>query len=262
MTSLISAATVLLVRDAPRLEVLMVERAYQIDFAAGALVFPGGKTAREDADPAWAEALPKGHGLTPEAVALRVAAIREVFEESGLLLARERGAGAGGALASPDRLPPLIEVRAQVASGEASFLKLMQEGGFELALDALVPFAHWITPKGMPKRFDTHFFIALTPAEQDAAHDGHEAVDAVWLEPDAALAAAREGRRKIIFPTRLNLELLGQSAQAEAAMVAARARRIVSVEPTIAPDAAGTPWLSIPDDAGYGAVRARLDEVT
>ncbi|MBU6406439.1 MAG: NUDIX hydrolase [Alphaproteobacteria bacterium] len=261
MTALIPAATVLLVRDAPRLEVLMVERAYQIDFAAGALVFPGGKIAREDADPAWAEALLADHGLSPLELALRVAAIREAFEESGLLLARNRGAGIGGALASPCRLPPLIAVRDQVAAGDISFLGLMQEGGFELAIDALAPFAHWITPKGMPKRFDTHFFIAKTPADQDAAHDGHEAVDAVWLEPAAALAAAREGRRKIIFPTRLNLELLAQSESAEAALAAARARRLVTVEPTIAPDAGGVMWLRIPADAGYGEVAARLDEV-
>lgn len=261
MTALIPAATVLLVRDAPRLEVLMVERAYQIDFAAGALVFPGGKIAEEDADPNWAEALLSDHGLSPLDLALRVAAIREAFEESGVLLARNRGAGIGGALASPCCLPPLIAVRDQLALGQVSFLGLMQKAGFELALDALAPFAHWITPEGMPKRFDTHFFIAKTPADQDVDHDGHEAVDAVWLEPTVALAAAREGRRKIIFPTRLNLELLAQSESAEAALVAARARRLVTVEPTIAPDAEGVMWLRIPPDAGYGAVTARLDEV-
>lgn len=262
MTSLIPAATVLLVRDGPDLEVLMVERAYQIDFAAGALVFPGGKTAPEDADPAWAQALPEGHGLSALQVALRVAAIREAFEESGLLLARDRGAGAGGTLITPAQLAPLIAFRDAVASGSVSFLGLMQEGRFELALDALIPFAHWITPKGMPKRFDTHFFIARTPVDQDAAHDGHEAVDAVWLEPAAALSAAREGRRKIIFPTRLNLELLAQSGSAETAMAMAAARPVVTVEPTITSDADGVAWLSIPEDAGYGAVRARLDEVT
>jgi 8-oxo-dGTP pyrophosphatase MutT (NUDIX family) len=259
---LIPAATVLLVRDAPTLQVLMVERHYQIDFASGALVFPGGKTGPEDHDPAWAQALPTGLGVAGDALALRIAAVREVYEESGLLLARPVGAGPNAPLISPVLVKRPMAVRAEIARGKASFLEMILAEGFELALDALTPFAHWITPKGLPKRFDTHFFIAHAPQDQDAAHDGHEAVEACWVTPHDALAAAAEGRRKIIFPTRLNVQLLAQSKSAKEAIAAAKARPITTVEPLIAPNEAGVQTLTIPPDAGYGAVSAPLSDVT
>jgi 8-oxo-dGTP pyrophosphatase MutT (NUDIX family) len=239
----------------------MVERHYQIDFASGALVFPGGKTAPEDHDPAWADALPSGLSVTGAALALRIAAVREAYEESGLLLARESGAGASGPLVSPQQVAGPMAQRAAIARGEASFLAMMLAEKFELALNALIPFAHWITPKGLPKRFDTHFFIAHAPRDQDAAHDGHEAVEACWLSPLEALEAAEQGRRKIIFPTRLNLQLLAGSNTAEGAIAAAQGRTIVTVEPVIAPDADGVATLTISPDAGYGAVSAPLSEV-
>ncbi len=259
---LIPAATVLLVRDAPALEVLMVERHYQIDFASGALVFPGGKTGLEDHDPAWTQAIPAGFAIVGAPLALRIAAVREAYEESGLLLARLRGAGPGAALVGPERMVEPMAQRAAIALGNASFLAMIQEQGFELALDTLTPFARWITPKGLPKRFDTHFYIAHAPADQDAAHDGREAVEACWIRPSDALAAAAEGRRKIIFPTRLNVQLLAQSQSAGEAIAAAAARRPVTVEPVIAPDAHGVLTLTIPADAGYGAVSAPLSDVT
>ena len=99
------------------------------------------------------------------------------------------------------------------------------------ALDALTLFAHWITPPILPKRFDTRFYIAAAPQDQTAVHDGGEAVDSIWIEPARALAEAAAGRFTLVLPTRLNLELLGQSATAAEAISAARARRVTPIEP-------------------------------
>jgi 8-oxo-dGTP pyrophosphatase MutT (NUDIX family) len=214
------AATVLLVRDGPAgLQVFMVVRHHQIEFASGALVFPGGKVDPEDRE------LARGD----EDRAARIAAIRETYEECGVMLATE---------AAPSTAP---------------FYERLRGEGLNLALDALVPFAHWITPTILPKRFDTRFFIVEAPAEQIALHDGGEAVDSVWIEPALALAEGLQGRRTLLLPTRLNLELLGQSATAADALAAARARKPVAIEPRATKTATGY-RLALPADSGHGAL--------
>lgn len=250
--SLFAAATILLVRDAPGLEVLMVQRHHQIDFMPGALVFPGGKTTAGDADPAWIDHC---DGFEGEQLALRICAIREAFEESGVLLARPAAArGAGKPLATPAEIGAIGALREAIDKGEARFLTAVSDAGLVLALDALTPFAHWITPKGLPKRFDTWFYIAATPPDQMAACDGREAVDACWIAPSAALEAQKAGTRTIVFPTRLNVEMLAESATAADAMAASRARRIVTVEPVVEM-LDGERWLTIPAEAGYSVSR-------
>lgn len=212
------AATVLLVRDGPQgLQVFMVVRHHQIEFASGALVFPGGKVDPEDRE--WAGG--------DEDRAARIAAIRETYEECGVMLATG---------AAPSTAP---------------FYERLRRESLSLALDALVPFAHWITPTILPKRFDTRFFIVEAPAEQVAVHDGGEAVDSVWIEPARALAEAAAGQRTLVLPTRLNLELLGQSATAAAALAAASLRKPVAIEPKAMKTATGY-RLSLPPDAGHG----------
>ena len=218
------AATVLLVRDGPAgLQVFMVVRHHKIEFASGALVFPGGKAEPEDCALA---------GDDVEAIA-RVAAIRETYEECGVLLARRRGGG------------PL-------AASTLPFRERLAAENLELALEALTLFAHWITPPILPKRFDTRFYIVEAPADQAAAHDGGEAVDSVWIEPQKALAEGRQGLRTLVLPTRLNLELLGASATVRAAVDAAGSRLVKPIEP-IATKTANGYRLSIPSGAGYGA---------
>jgi 8-oxo-dGTP pyrophosphatase MutT (NUDIX family) len=258
---LLMAATILLVREAPDLEVLMVERHHQIDFASGALVFPGGKSAETDHPRFW-----DGHVHGAEATSaaldgLKVAAIREAFEESGLLIARHAAHEPQNPLVLPGGFPETSARRAAIAAGTHDFRLAVGADGLALALDQLTLFAHWVTPKGMPKRFDTYFFIAAAPPGQWARHDGHEAVDAVWLTPKAALAAATAGARKIIFPTRLNLELLDRSNSVDAAISAARERTLVRVEPEISRQD-GVLMLSIPEEAGYGAICVPLTEAT
>jgi 8-oxo-dGTP pyrophosphatase MutT (NUDIX family) len=256
--TMVAAATILLVRDAPGLEVLMVERHHQIDFASGALVFPGGKASAGDSDPRWLDHC-DGHDSDPVQCALKICAVREAFEESGVLLARPMHArGAGAPFATPAQILDIGLLRAAIDKGEASFLDALIEHGLVLALDALTPFAHWITPEGMPKRFDTWFYIAETPPEQAAACDGREAVDAVWIPPEDALKAAREGRRTIIFPTRLNIEKLAESSGAHAAIEAARTRPVVTVLPKVIKEN-GEMILTIPAEAGYSVTREPLE---
>jgi 8-oxo-dGTP pyrophosphatase MutT (NUDIX family) len=236
------AATVLLLRDAPAFEVLMVKRHHQIDFAAGALVFPGGKSHGGDEDPRWRDLATGWDAVGEDGAALRIAAIREAYEEAGVLLARD----ANGNFYEGEAA---VEVRAAVAEDRVPFITVVEELGLKLDLAALTIFARWITPKLMTKRFDTWFYAAHAPGAQQAICDGHEAVDAEWIAPGEALDLAASGQRKVIFPTRMNLQLLAESADAAAAIETARARPLVTVEPWV--DGAA---LRIQPDAGYGAV--------
>jgi 8-oxo-dGTP pyrophosphatase MutT (NUDIX family) len=171
-----AASTILLLRDGPTgLEVFMVVRHHEIDFASGALVFPGGRMEAADAELAR-EGAPFADGLDGTARALRIAAIREAFEECGVLLARPAG---------EERFVPAE--RASALDRSAPFAGLMARERLLPATDALVPFARWITPAFLPKRFDTHFFLALAPPDHALAHDGRETVDSLWIAPRDAL---------------------------------------------------------------------------
>ena len=254
------SSTILLLRDNPRLEVLMVKRHYEIDFAAGALVFPGGKTNEEDASEAWIE-LSDGDFHGPE-LAARVGAVREAFEESGILLARKIGErGPGKPLVDAKLAASLEAHRGPVDRQEESFVELARKNGFVLALDTLVYFGHWITPTMMPKRFDTHFYLAPTPPEQLATHDGRETTEAVWLEPQEALDMAEDGRATVIFPTRMNLGKLGECAQVAAAVSRFATESVVTVLPVVGKDEMGNPCLHIPAEAGYMQTTEPIERV-
>lgn len=219
------AATLLLIRDgADGLEVLMVRRHHEIDFASGALVFPGGRLARGDYE---AGARCAGlDGLSNEQAALRVGAIREAFEESGLLLARERGAASFIAGPRAQRLGQLYRQRLDL--GEIGIATMLDTEDLVLACDELVHYAHWITPAHLPKRFDTHFYLAAAPGQQTAMHDGKEMIDSEWLRPDEALAHYRAGTRKIMLATRHSLERLGRSRTVAEALDEARSQPVVT----------------------------------
>jgi 8-oxo-dGTP pyrophosphatase MutT (NUDIX family) len=244
---ILPAATILMLRDDPVFEVLMVKRHHQIDFAAGALVFPGGKTHAGDADPAW-EARTLGWGdALPETVPLRIAAIREAYEEAGILLARHLD---GAPFRGDERA---TAARDDIGRDRRPFLDLINELDLYLDLEALTVFAHWITPAMVPRRFDTWFYVAVAPEEQLAICDGSETVDAEWISPHEALRLAEAGERTVIFPTRMNLQMLGEATSAEDAVRRSKARRIVTVEPEMTVRN-GERVLVLPPDAGYGAV--------
>ena len=252
------SSTLLLLRDADLgLEVFMLERHRQIDFAPGAMVFPGGKLDPEDAVPTLHAHCRGVEELAPEAVALRVGALREAFEECGVLLARPRG---GDALVSAERAFAIeARHRKPLHAGESGLLEIVEAEEFELACDLLVPFAHWITPEASPRRYDTHFFLVAGPPEPVATHDGQESVDSVWITPDRALEEEAAGRRTIVFPTLMQLRKLGRSNDVAAALAAARSDTIVSVLPWVEPGDTG-PQLCIPEDAGYEPARVPLAE--
>jgi 8-oxo-dGTP pyrophosphatase MutT (NUDIX family) len=248
------AATILLLRDAPEFEVLMVKRHHQIDFASGALVFPGGKSHAGDHDPNWDVHTVGWDAHDKDQRGLRIAAIREVFEEAGILLARRRD----GQPMSGEACP--MDVRAAVDAGTTRFIDVVARLDAYLDLDALTVFARWITPPLTPKRFDTWFYAVNAPAEQVAACDGRETVDAEWIAPSEALRLAAAGERKVIFPTRMNLQLLAEAADAADAVARAAARKLVTVQPQIQSRPTGR-VLVLPPDAGYGAVAEPLENV-
>src|SRR4030081_1812315 len=213
------ASTILLLRDAgakPEIEVFMMVRHYEIDFNSGALVFPGGSVDKGDQEIiSRPELYSGGEGLDASALSFRIAAIRETFEESGILLARPRGPNT---LIDAKRAGEIeIAHRSALCEGKITFLKVLTDNGILLALDELVPYAHLITPEGMPKRFDTWFFLAAAPPEQAGAHDGKESTDSIWVSPREALAGGESGRFKLPFPTTRNLIKLGQQAGVQGA---------------------------------------------
>ena len=255
------SATILVIRDgdsAP--EVLMVKRHYEIDFASGALVFPGGKASPEDSASGWDEFTDGNYG--PVQQDARIAAIREAYEESGLLLARHKShRGPGAPLVGPNVAAMLNPHRTAVDKREMSFLELIKRNDLVLALDALVHFGHWVTPKMMPKRFDTHFYIAAAPANQIAAHDGRETTESVWLDAENALALEANGEATIIFPTRMNLRKLARAESVAEALSTFSAEPVVTVEPQAGQTEDGKPCLLIPEEAGYGQTVELLENV-
>ena len=247
------ASTILLLRDSltdrGEIEVFMMVRHYEIDFQSGALVFPGGAVDPGDQDIiARPELYSGGEGLDTATLSFRIAAIRETFEESGILLARPRGSSA---LVDAGRAGEIEAAsRAALCEGKTTFLKVLTDSGMLLALDLLVPYAHWITPAGVPKRFDTWFFLAATPPEQAGAHDGKESTDSVWISPREALAGGASGRFKLPFPTTRNLIKLGKQPSVQAALDEARHATIVAVMPVVS-KIDGRRQLRIPAEAGY-----------
>lgn len=270
----IPSATILLLREAASppsgwqqderarqggpLEVFMVKRHHRIDFASNALVFPGGKVDPTDHDPGLHARCAGAAGLDPAALALRIAAVRETFEESGVLLARPQGAGA----LLPGAQAGAIEARWRDALNEdrATLGAIAAAEDLMLALDALVAFAHWITPEVLPKRFDTHFYLTAAPPDQVATHDGHESVDSLWIAPARALEEAAGGRLSIPFPTRMQLAKLARASSVADALDRARASRVVPVLPTVGRGADG-PVLRIPAEADYDLVEAPIAEL-
>lgn len=254
---LIDAATVLIVRDRPQgMEVFMVVRHHQIDFASGALVFPGGKVDPGDRDPLLREYCVGAEGLDDKQLAFKIAAIRESYEECGVLLARNKGSHA---YITAEELLKLDPWREKFNKGSATMLEFAQAANLEFALDELGHYAHWITPDMMPKRFDTHFYLARAPEDHLAIHDGSESVDSVWIRPDDAIAEADAGTKTIIFPTLLNVQMLATRTDVVDAF--GKCGAVKTVEPFVQKNAEGKPELCIQPDAGYGDIREPMERM-
>ncbi len=238
-----AAASLILVRDgADGPEVLLVKRGEAGDFP-GLHVFPGGLVDADDNDPRLQAASRRsvdsarallGHD---DALASFVAAVRESLEEVGVLL----GAASTDAAALQDLL----------ANRRQRFADLVPAAVQELATDALGYFSHWITPTGIPRRYDTRFFVARLPQGQAVRVDGREAVAADWLTARQALAANERGEIRLIFPTIRNLEALAAFDSVEALLAHAQApRAVAAIQPKMVNGPGGIRLL-VPGDAGY-----------
>ncbi len=239
----ISAATVIVMREgsgAP--ELLIVERAAAMSFAAGALVFPGGRV--DSADRALAATM---EGDSDD-LAARIAGVRETLEEAGVAVAME----------IPGAAVPGLGKRLYAGEPIAT---LLGEAGGALRLDDLVPFARWLPLGVHHKVFDTRFYLARAPRDAEPVVDGNENVRVFWSSAQAVLDAADRGEIKIIFPTRRNLERLAQFASFDDAVADARAHEIRTVTPWIE-ERGGTRFLCIPDDLGYPVSAQPLAEAT
>ena len=251
------AATVILMRDGPgSIELFMVARHHQIEFASGALVFPGGSVDDADFDERFA-ALGINQGeLSLQERALRVAAAREAFEECGVLFAREVGEVGTVGAARARTLGGAY--RTALVKGELSFADMLEREGLTLHLSRLAHFAHWVTPAHMPKRFDTHFFLAAAPVDQLLKHDGEESVDSVWITPRQVCEEADAARRTVLLPTRLNVERVARSPTVDFALRSAFSTTVCTIRPKIEKRADGR-VLRIPPTAGYGGSEFLLD---
>ena len=134
-----------------------------------------------------------------------------------------------------------------------------EELDLRLACDKLQHFAHWVTPEMMPKRFDTHFYLAVAPPDHLALHDGYESVDSVWISPQDAMEAAKSGERTIIFPTLCNIEKLASSTDVDQALAAAAEDNIRPVLPWTEKREDGV-YLRIPDDMGYPVFEQKMPD--
>jgi 8-oxo-dGTP pyrophosphatase MutT (NUDIX family) len=248
------ATTVLLLRPsqpgdaASPLEVFMVVRHHQIDSFSGALVFPGGKLEEADGAPSLRARCGGADKIDDAELKFRVAGVREAFEECGVLLARKRGQRA--LIGAADLKGIEERWRAKLAKDEASIVDMVEAEDLEIATELMTPYAHWITPTFVPKRFDTWFFLAEAPEDQIALHDGSESTDSVWIGPQEAIEEGKAGKRTLVHATTKNLELLAEGKTVTGAIAAAGARKIVTVQPWVE-EKDGKKFLHIPEGAGY-----------
>lgn len=261
------ASTVVLLRDAvggPRgVEVFLMRRHGASGFMAGATVFPGGKVDAEDAC--------AGSGAGPNpliALPFFVAALRELHEESHVLLARDGSGNLPEAAAVAALDARLDELRTGHRLACADWHRCVADAGFDPALDLLVPFAHWVTPQVEPRRFDTYFFAAACPPGQDATLDRHESTDAFWMTPAAALAAHASGGPIALPPptqhTLMRLEAMRMEGceTTQQTLVRLAAEGIgPRIEPHFIADSADGPVILMPWDVQHPDARGttRLD---
>ncbi len=240
------AATVMLVRNAPHIEVLMLRRTARAVFAGDMWVYPGGAVDPSDAtalaarcdgiDPATADA---ELAVAVDGLGYWVAAARECFEEAGVLFAPSAHVPA-------DRLD---DHRRELNAGRREFSSIVHDEGLRLDLSGVVYVAHWCTPLGPPRRFDTRFFLAALPDGQTPAHDDGEAVHHQWIRPVEAIERWRAEEMSMMTPTIRMLMCLAAFDNASEALAAARRSRPFHQVRTI-PTATGYDVL-LPGDHGW-----------
>jgi 8-oxo-dGTP pyrophosphatase MutT (NUDIX family) len=215
-------------------EVFMVQRHAQSNFVPGVFVFPGGSVVASDreAELTAGVSVPMV-ALTPETslgMGVRAAAIRELFEEAGVLLAWQDGQSP-----TPDDAMGArwAEWRLRLGRDETSIAEMVAAEDLVLATDALTYYAHWITPEAFPKRFSTFFFLAEMPPGQEAAHDAHETTAGLWVRPAEALARSAAGDFPLVFATEHQLRDLAAFTSVAAVLAASRGRIPTTIMPRV-----------------------------
>jgi 8-oxo-dGTP pyrophosphatase MutT (NUDIX family) len=257
------AATVMLVRDGrDGVEVFMLQRTLEAVFASGMYVFPGGAVDDADRSPdveAWCDGLTDGQAsgvleVAAGGLAYWIAAIRECFEEAGVLLARQPD-GTFVRFDEPDVESRYLAHRSAVHGGRLRLIDLCSDEGLRLATDDIHYVSHWITPIGERRRFDTRFFVARAPQAQEPLHDEHETIASLWVRPADALARQERGELAMIAPTMKNLELLAPHATADEALAAtASLGRPPVIQPKLRLDADGRVEVVMPSDPDFAGL--------
>ncbi|MDE2617817.1 MAG: NUDIX hydrolase [Burkholderiales bacterium] len=251
------AATVVMLRDAPGgLEVFLLKRHSASDVLGGAYVFPGGKIDAEDAAliPQLDQPLAALHGALGEpgtaaelAASCYVAALREAFEESGVLYAHDASA------------QQVAQATALLREGHG-FAEVLTRLGLKLDTRSVLPWSRWVTPRMASvssRRFDTRFFVAAVPAVQTARHDNHEATESVWVAPRAALEQYRDGHIDLAPPQIMSLAHLARHASVASVLTEARGKSPALVQPEPFDDENGVRVLCYPGDPRHSvSVRA------
>jgi 8-oxo-dGTP pyrophosphatase MutT (NUDIX family) len=252
------AASVILARDAPAgVEVLLLKRHPNSRFSPGAFAFPGGRVEAADSAPGVetrcrgldrAEAARRLADVRPpgRAIGFWVAALREAFEEAGILLAY----GRDGRLVDAAALGEARGHRARCREDSTRFGQLLTELDLTLATDRVAYWAHWITPEERPIRYDTRFFVATAGRDQAPEPDGHEMVGACWAAPGDALARHRARELVLPMPTQRILASLSEHRDVGALLAATSGRDVRPIRPRILRDAEGERIL-LPDDPGW-----------
>ncbi|HEU5228904.1 MAG TPA: hypothetical protein VFU49_13895 [Ktedonobacteraceae bacterium] len=251
------ASTVMLLRDATSgqegIEVFMVQRAVQSEFMPNMYVFPGGSVSQDDHQAEETAGLCKPvaptaadpEGRTALGSGARAAAIRELFEEANVLLAYRDGAML---TILEERVARFADYRQAFNERKGSLVEMARAEQLVLATDHLAYFAHWITPEGLPKRYDTHFFLATAPLEQEAAYDRLETSDGVWIRPAEALDRFQRREIPIAFPTFHQLRDLSAFRTVQEALDAASSRYVTMHLPILT-QKDGKPHVYLPEDA-------------
>jgi 8-oxo-dGTP pyrophosphatase MutT (NUDIX family) len=232
-------------------EVFMVRRHVRSEFVPDAYVFPGGTVKPDDAEVERrpGRCAPVNDGRAPDAPTalgsgFRAAALRECFEEAGVLLAWR---GERPLAVAPAEVARFAAYRQGLYDRTLTLDEIAACEGLTLATDALLHWAHWITPESFPRRFDTHFFLAEMPAGQEAAHDQLETTEGVWVRPEEALARGERGEFTLVFATIHQLRDLTGLASVAAALVRFAGRPVRTIQPRVV-RRDGVDTIVIPED--------------
>jgi 8-oxo-dGTP pyrophosphatase MutT (NUDIX family) len=257
------AATVIITRNSRegQYEILLMRRHSNQSFMGGAYVFPGGRLDDADCDPGlhtYIQGLNAGNAGRllqepdlPEdrALGLFVAAVRETFEEAGVLLS----CGSAGEIidfTDAERADRLRDCRKALNQRQTTLLEIARRENIRFAMDRLVPFSHWITPEIVPKRFNTRFFLAWLPDGQVPIHDSMEMVESRWIAPEAALKLHQAGEILLMPPTLKNMEDLNAFRTADELFAATKRREICTILPQPLEENGGF-GIKLPHDSEY-----------